>query len=86
MEEILQYKVWFYEFGEPIRLTGISIKLDAQGLLCILRARTAEGPKVAFVGARGFWALVIKLRDPKAREAISWRFDAYALDNLEKKE
>lgn len=80
LDEFFQQKVWFLDFGPTIRLVGVTIKVEPTGYLAILRAITAEGPKVAFLGKKGLDKLRTALLDESGRDAIRWRDDKYKLD------
>lgn len=78
--EYFSNKVWFTDFPGAVRLVGISIKVEPGGCLGVLKAVSAEGPKVAFLGASSIDSLWRKLRDPSGRAALQWREDKYRFD------
>lgn len=84
LEDFLRQGVWFLDWLGGARLTGITIKVEPAGKLVILKAITAEGPKVAFVGAGTLDAFRRKVTNREERESINWRVDQFALDNLGK--
>lgn len=80
LEEFFATRMWFTEFEEPIRLTGVSIKVEPTGYLVILKGITAEGPRVAFVGVKQldlFRRIMLGQVDHKV---IKWRLDRFAID------
>ena len=52
IDEFFKNGLWFVDWPKPIRLTGVSVKVEPTGYLVILKGITAEGPVVAFKGAR----------------------------------
>lgn len=80
LEGWLQHGVWFVEFGDGVRLTGVSIKIQPSGHLAILKGITAEGPKVAFLQLPTIDKLRRKLSAGNGLESIRWRADKFALD------
>lgn len=46
-------------------------------LFCVLKARSAEGAQVAFLGAGSFKALAEKVRDSLTGAGVRWRPDQY---------
>lgn len=73
-------KAWFVEWSNGYRCTGITIKVDPGGVLGVVKAISAEGPMVAFVGAPTIDSLWRKLRDGGVRSGLKWRPDQYRLD------
>lgn len=80
LEEFLRNRIWFCDFGANVRLVGMSIKIEPNGLFVILKAITAEGPVVAFTGATDLDGLRRKLQSPEGRSKLKWREDRFALD------
>lgn len=82
LEEFYAQKIWFLDFGDGRRLHGASIKIEASGYLLILKARSSEGPVVAFVGAGSLSKIRSKLLGFEGNGTLKWRADQYALDGL----
>lgn len=80
VDEFFKTSLWFVEWPSPIRLTGVTVKIEPTGYLLILKGITAEGPVVAFKGARSLWGACTDLRTKDTRYNITWRPDKYALD------
>lgn len=82
LEEFFAQKLWFLELGDGRRVSGASIKIEASGYLLIIKARSAEGPQVAFVGAGSLTGIRSKLLLAENGSSLKWRADQYALDRL----
>ena len=80
LEDWLLGGVWFEDLGTEFRLVGITIKIQPGGHLAILKAVTAEGPRVAFLQLRDIDRLRTLLRDAGGRDCLRWREDKYKLD------
>lgn len=81
LEEFFKHKIWFLDFGPEVRLVGCSLKIEATGLLLILRGVSAEGPVVAFsqeTELDGFRKRCLALG---GKPALKWRADQYRLDS-----
>ncbi len=50
LDDFLQNQIWFTDVGALRRLTGVTIKVEPSGYLAVIKAVTAEGPEVAFMG------------------------------------
>lgn len=77
LEEFFSQVVWFLDFGPSLRVVGASIKVEPTGYLLVLRAKSAEGPQVAFVGARTLDKLRTEVLDRAGSERLKWREDRY---------
>lgn len=84
LEDFFTQPVWFLEFGEGRRLVGITVKVEPQGYLAVLKCISPEGPQVAFVGSSSLDGVRRKLRDAAHRGEIRWRDDKYKLDKNHK--
>jgi len=73
-------KVWFLDFGDPVRLVGLNLKMQPGSVFCILKGITAEGPVVAFYGKESLEKLWRGLSDKNARLSLPWRADKFAFD------
>ena len=82
LEEFLARGMWFLELGEGVRVSGATIKVEPSGYLLVLKARSAEGPKVAFVGAGTLDGMRRKLVSGAQQGTLAWRVDQFALDRL----
>lgn len=83
LEEFFAQKIWFLELGMGIRVHGCSIKVEPQGYLLVIRARSAEGPKVAFVGKSTLDGLRRHLLGLDGTDTLKWRDDQFALDRMQ---
>lgn len=84
VEEFLTDNLWFLEMDSGIRIRGCSIKVEPSGFLVVLKGKSAEGPVVAFMGKSSLNKVVAALRTEAGRNALRWRQDKFAFDNLEK--
>ncbi len=84
LEDFYARAVWFLEFETGARVSGLTIKCEPTGYLAIIKAITAEGPKVAFLGARTLDKIRTVLSSPEGREKLKWRVDQYTLDRIGK--
>lgn len=82
LEEFFARKMWFLDLGDGRRVSGASIKVEPSGYLLVLKARSAEGPQVAFVGASSISGIRSKLLASGLTETLKWRIDQFALDRL----
>ena len=80
LEEFYARKVWFLDIGDGKRMSGLTIKCEPTGYLAILKAISAEGPKVAFLGANTLDKIRTVLCSPKGLAELKWRDDQYRLD------
>lgn len=82
LEEFYGQKLWFLDLGGDQRVYAASIKVEPSGYLLILRARSAEGPQVAFVGARSLSEIRRKVLGFEGNSTLKWQADKFALDGL----
>lgn len=80
----LGHSVWLEAPAGVSRLNEIRFKITPGAVLAILKGYSAEGPVVAFIGARSLVDLHAKLGTKIALEGLKWRPDRFALDDLEK--
>ena len=57
---------------------GLSIKIDASGVLVVVKAKGGGGHVVAFVGGRSLEACARKMQPVLTGEGGKWREDQYA--------
>lgn len=76
----LKQRLWLSDLGGDARVTGVSVKVSPSGLLMVIKAVSAEGPKVAFVGASDFGDLLQKGNDLCNGGQLRWKEDRFALD------
>jgi len=84
VDEFFQRGLWLTQEGGGRRVTGASLKLSPTGYLLIVRAYGAEGPVVAFVGARTLAEVMRKTKSGLEEGNLKWREDQFAFDNSRK--
>lgn len=72
--------LWLMGAGTGSRIMGVSLKVEPTGYLLIIRAVTAEGPKVAFVGCATMEKVYRRLKDIDSLPLSKWKEDRYAFD------
>lgn len=82
VEEFYAQKLWFLDLGSGVRVYGATLKIEPSGYLLVIKARSAEGPQVAFVGAQSLAAVRNKLLQAEGNGSLVWRTDKFALDGL----
>ena len=82
LEEFYAQKIWFLKLEDGKRIYGASIKVEPSGYLLVLKARSAEGPQVAFIGGGTLDGLRKKLLAFGGDNQPRWRQDKFALDRL----
>ena len=82
VEEFFAQKIWFLDVGEGVRVCGASIKVEPSGYLLVLKGRSAEGPKVTFIGAGTIEGIRRKLLNSAENGGPEWRVDKFAFDRL----
>lgn len=86
LEYFFQQGMWLKDITDGRRLTGMTIKVEPVTKLAVVKAISAEGPVVAFVGGHTFKDLWRTLERLGHGETLKWRPDQFALDNFVKKE
>lgn len=81
-DDLCRGPLWFSGQEEGFRLVGASLKIEPTGYLVILRAITAEGPRVAFVGAGTLEQVYRALKDLNSLPLEKWKVDRFALDKM----
>lgn len=80
LDEFFRQKVWFVDCGDSRRIVGVSIKVEPNGYLAIIKAISPEGPQVAFLGKKSLDKIRTALLSSDGRGALRWRIDEYQLD------
>jgi len=73
-------KLWFLGMEQGLRVVGVTIKVEPGGYLVVIKAITAEGPKIAFVGCGSLEQVYREIQGIDSLPLNKWREDKYALD------
>ena len=79
-DDLCRGKLWFQGMDQGLRIMGVSIKVEAKGYLVVVKAITAEGPKVAFIGCGTMERVYRELQAIDSLPPDKWRQDKFALD------
>ena len=83
-EKVPWWRVWlegsWWDGSGPTgaRLTGITIRLQINGLFAILKRHRGEEKEVSFVGAKTFPSLAKKMMKRIREDEGKWKPDKYA--------
>lgn len=69
-------------FKEGVVVTAITVKYPGIDPLLIIKAKTTEGPKIAFVGGANLDDIGKALKTLQVSDALKWRADEWELERL----
>lgn len=79
-DDLCRTNLWLQGMDQGLRIMGVTIKVESTGYLVVVKAISAEGPKVAFVGCKGIEQVYRELQQVASLPPKKWREDVFALD------
>ena len=82
ISHFLTGKLWWMGQEQGFRVMGVNIKITPGGMLGVVKAFTAEGPKVLFINAPDLEHLYRELQHLDEAGNNRWKEDKFALDRM----